>query len=180
MTRLRVLTALAAMLTALLVQATVVAPAAYPWSVSLPALVVAAIGLWDGPGAGMSFGFAAGLLADLASRHPAGLLALVWMAVGMLGGVLAERRGVVRDALVCGAVCTAAGTLTSLVLIVVDGGGSVPAVVTQLGPTALVSVVLALAIVPLVRAVLRSEALRSRRPLGGDLAANDVIGAGRD
>ena len=57
-----------------------VGPLTVPVPVSLPALLVAAVALVDGPGVGMAFGFAAGLLADLGSEHPAGVLALCWMA----------------------------------------------------------------------------------------------------
>ncbi len=61
MTRIRALAALAAIITALLLQATLVAPLTMPVPISLPALVVAAVALSDGPGAGLSFGFATGL-----------------------------------------------------------------------------------------------------------------------
>ena len=84
MTRARVAAALAAIITALLLQATLVAPVTAPWPVSLPAVLVAAVALVDGPATGMSLGFAAGLVADLGSHHPAGVLALCWLGVGLL------------------------------------------------------------------------------------------------
>jgi hypothetical protein len=67
---------LAALLTALLLQATLVGPLAMSVPVSLPAVLVAAVALVDGPATGMSFGFTVGLFADLGSSHPAGVLAL--------------------------------------------------------------------------------------------------------
>ena len=108
MTRARVAAALAAILTALLLQATVIAPATVPWPVSLPAVLVAAVALVDGPATGMSFGFAAGLIADLGSHHPAGVLALCWLGVGPAvrdaGRPAAALR---RDALIAGVACDA-------------------------------------------------------------------------
>jgi cell shape-determining protein MreD len=173
-TRVRVAAALAAILTALLLQATVVAPTTYPWPVSLPALLVAAVGLREGAGSGMSIGFATGLVADLASRHPAGVLALAWLGVGLVAGLLADRGRVRRDAVVAGALCTAAGTATSLALAVLSGVASVSgatAVARAAVPTLLVSCALALALVPLVRAMLASDALRARRPISVALLA---------
>jgi cell shape-determining protein MreD len=176
-TRVRVAAALAAMITALLLQATLVAPVTYPWPVSLPALFVAAVALREGPGTGMSLGFATGLVADLASRHPAGLLALAWLGVGLAGGLLADHGRVRRDALVAGALCAAAGALTSLALGVLSGTASVSGVVATARaavPTLLVSALLALALVPIVRAMLGSDALRARRPLGAELLAGSA------
>ena len=83
MTRSRIAAALAGILTVLLLQATLVAPVCTPFAVSLPAVLVAAVALVDGPATGISFGFAAGLMADLGSRHPAGVLALCWLGVGL-------------------------------------------------------------------------------------------------
>jgi hypothetical protein len=60
---------------------------------------------------GLGLGFATGLLADLGSDHPAGVLALCWMAAGyaagVVGGLATERgyrtRGVAGMAAVLGA-----------------------------------------------------------------------------
>lgn len=179
MTRVRVAAALAAMITVLLLQATVVAPTTYPWTVSLPALLIAAVALREGPGSGMSLGFATGLVADLASRHPAGVLALAWLGVGLAGGLLADRGRVRRDAVVAAALCTAAGTATSLGLAVLSGTASMSGAAADaraVVPTLLVSGALAMVIVPLVRAMLASEALRARQPIGAAL----LVGAGHD
>src|SRR5947209_2068432 len=104
MTRARVAAAAAGIVTALLLQATLVGPLSGWVPISLPAVLVAAVGLVDGPATGMSFGFAAGLVADLASSHVAGVLALCWMGVGTLAGLVADRRSLRKDALTAGVV----------------------------------------------------------------------------
>ncbi len=93
--------------TAVLVQTTVIAPSHLPhgWP-NLVVVVVVAIALAGGASAGMAAGFGAGLLADLLSDHPAGLLALVLGVVGFGCGLLFEaesRRFVVRLTAVAGA-----------------------------------------------------------------------------
>src|ERR1700709_2482824 len=98
MTRGRVAVAAAGIVTALLLQAAVVGPVVSPYAVSLPLVLVAAVGLVDGPATGLGFGFAAGLVADLGSAHPAGVFALVWMGVGLLCGLVADRQSLRRDA----------------------------------------------------------------------------------
>ncbi|MEP6851326.1 MAG: hypothetical protein ABJA87_01460 [bacterium] len=85
---LRPIAGLAAIVTVLLLQATVIGPLTVPLPVSLPAVLVAAVGLRAGPAAGIGFGFSAGFLGDLGSDHPAGVLALVWLGVGLTAGVL--------------------------------------------------------------------------------------------
>ena len=47
----------------------------------------------------MSVGFSAGLLADLGSHHPAGVLALAWLLLGLGCGLLADRAPPGRDRL---------------------------------------------------------------------------------
>ncbi len=172
MTRSRVLAAIAGIITVLLLQATVVAPATYPWPVSLPAVLVAAVALADGPASGMSLGFAAGLVADLGSRHPAGVLALSWLGVGLVCGLVAPRHGVLRDALLAGLACGVASTFTGLVLALVHGGDLGDAFV-HLPPTALVDAALAMIVVPVVGAMLGSESLHAAEPAA-------LLGAGRD
>jgi rod shape-determining protein MreD len=164
MTRTRVVAALAGMLTALLLQATVVAPVSAPLPVSLPAVLVAAIALADGPATGMSFGFAAGLLADLGSQHPAGVLALCWLGVGLVCGTVADRHTVRRDAIVAGAVCGAASALATVLLVVVRSAGSVPEAIVYLVPATAGDALLAVAVVALVRRMLRTDALRAAHP----------------
>jgi cell shape-determining protein MreD len=158
--------AAAAIITALLLQATVVGPAAYPWPASLPAVLVAAVAFAGGPATGMSFGFAAGLLADLGSHHPAGVLALGWLAVGLVCGRLADQRSVRRDAVLAAVVCAAQSAVTIVALSVVHGYLGIDvltAAVRHLLPTALVDGALALVLIPLVRAALRTASLRPAR-----------------
>ena len=82
----RALVGLAAIVTALLVQATVVGPLTMAVPVSLGLVAVLSVAVLAGPGTGIALGFGAGLLADLASFHPIGVLALTWMAGGLLAG----------------------------------------------------------------------------------------------
>lgn len=170
MRRARVAAAVAGLLTVLLLQATLVAPVSAPIPVSLPAVLVAAIALVDGPAAGVAFGFAAGLLADLGSPHPAGILALCWLGVGLLSGLLAERRSLRRDVLTAGAVCGLAAALATVLLAVVHSAGSVRDAVTYAVPAGLGDALLALAVIPLVRRMLRAEALRAPQPGYNELA----------
>ncbi|MGI8677964.1 MAG: hypothetical protein ACR2LX_04595 [Jatrophihabitans sp.] len=175
MRRSRVAAALAGILTALLLQATLVAPAFAPFAISLPAVVVAAVALVDGPATGMSFGFAAGLMADLGSRHPAGVLALCWLAIGLGCGAIADRRSLRRDALTVGIVCGLASTAVTLMLALVHRGGTVWVALGDLVPTTLISTVLALAVVALVRRMLHSDTLRAPHAVYTELA----VGANR-
>jgi len=165
MTRVRALAALAALITALLLQATLVAPLTMPVPISLPALVVAAVALSDGPGTGLSFGFASGLVADLASNHPAGVLALSWLVVGVLCGLGADGTSVRLDAAIAAGVCTAVSVVTALLLLATNSAGATAAqAVHDIVPTLLGSALLALVVVPLVRRCLRNPALRALRP----------------
>jgi rod shape-determining protein MreD len=170
MTRARLLAAITAIITALLLQATVVGPGTAPFPVSLPAVLVAAVALVDGPAAGMSMGFATGLLADLGSTHPAGVLALCWLGVGLMCGTLADRRSLRRDALTAGVVCGIASAVATLLLALVNSAGSVRDAVLQLGPAAAGDVVLALGVVALGRRMLRAESLRAPQPVYTELA----------
>lgn len=165
MTRTRAAAALAAIITALLLQATLVAPLTLPVPISLPALVVAAVALVDGPGTGLSFGFATGLVADLASAHPAGVLALSWLVVGLVCGLGADGTSVRLDAAIAAGVCgvTAAGT-TALLSVVGSSGATLWDAARYLVPTLLGDALLALAVVPLVRRMLSSPSLRALRP----------------
>jgi cell shape-determining protein MreD len=167
MTRARVAAAIAALLTALLLQATLVGPLTMPLPVSLPALLVAAIALVDGPGAGLAFGFATGLIADLGSEHPAGVLALCWLGVGLVCGMCsAPHARVLRDVVLVGGVCGAASVVATALLAVVDAGPTSVDSALRSGVLAtLVDAVLALAVVPLVRLFLHSDTLRAPRPV---------------
>ncbi len=167
MTRARVVAAIAALLTALVLQAALVGPLADTIPVCLPAVLVAAIAVVDGPGAGLAFGFAAGLITDLGSEHPAGVLALSWLAVGLVCGRLNApnarvRHDVVVVALVCGLASVASTSL--LAAIGADGAAAADAVRYAI-PATLFDGLLALAVVPLARVLLRTDRLRAPRPV---------------
>ncbi len=175
MTRARIVAALAGVVTALLLQATLVAPVTAPFPVSLPAVLVAAIALVDGPAAGMSFGFAIGLVADLGSQHPAGVLALCWLGVGLLCGKVGDRHGIGRDALTAGLVCGLASVGATVLLVVVRSAGSVADAVTYAVPATVGDALLAVVIVALVRRMLRTDSLRALHPVFTEL----TLGPGR-
>lgn len=171
MTRLRAVAAFAAIVTALLLQATLIGPWMVPVAVSLPAVLVAAVALHDGPSAGMAFGFAAGLLADLASRHPAGLLALCWMALGVVAGKGASRRSVRGDAAIAAVLAACASTVALVILALLGkDGATLSAAARGAIPTGLGDALLGLVVVTLVRRGLRSDALRAPQPLVHDFA----------
>jgi cell shape-determining protein MreD len=166
-TRARVAAAIAALLTALVLQATLVGPLAGAAPASLPALLVAAVALVDGPGSGLAFGFAAGLVADLGSEHPAGVLALSWLAVGLVAGLCRAPNARLRHDIVVAAVLCALCSVVSTVLLAMLGadGASLGDAVRYAVPAVLVDGLLAVAVVPLVRAFLRSDRLRLPRPV---------------
>jgi rod shape-determining protein MreD len=170
MRRARITAALAGMLTALLLQATLVAPATAPWLVSLPAVLVAAVALVDGPAAGMSFGFAIGLFADLGSQHPAGVLALCWLGVGLVCGLVADRRSLRRDAVAAGAVCGVASVVAAVLLAVVNSAASVSDSLRYLVPTAVGDALLAMLVIGIVRRMLHTDSLRAPHPVFTELA----------
>ena len=166
MTRLRVAAAIASMLTALLLQATLITPLTLPAMASLPAVLVAAVALADGPAAGMSFGFALGLVADLGSRHPAGALALCWLGLGLAAGSVSARRSVRTDAAMAAVLCTLAALASSVLLIAMNADGITFAeTMRTLVSTGLVDAVLALPVVALVRVALRNDALAPAHPV---------------
>ena len=88
MTVVRCAAGLAAVISAMLVQATVIGPLVYPVPVSLPLLVIVGVALLCGPSTGIALGFGAGLLADLTANHPIGLLALSWLGAGVAAGIV--------------------------------------------------------------------------------------------
>ncbi len=87
----RVLLIVLALLTALLVDVTVLARLAFLGArPSLVLVTVACFALVDGPGVGMAASFGAGLFSDLISDHTLGLLALVLCLVGYAAGSIRE------------------------------------------------------------------------------------------
>ena len=145
--------------TALLLQTTVLARLPLPGGVpDLLLVVVVAFGLAEGARSGALTGFAAGLLADLGADHELGRLALVYALVGYLSGLLHEERP--RSVLVgTGTVAAASAGAVSVYAVValllgdprVGWSSYWPAVA---GTTAY-SVVLAPLVVPLVGALVR-------------------------
>jgi cell shape-determining protein MreD len=168
-TRTRVVAALAAIVTSMLLQGTLVAPLTAPMPVSLPAVLVAAVALVDGPGSGLAFGFVTGLLADLASTHPAGVLALSWLGVGLVCGLAADRCSVRRDAALAATVCALASIVAGLLLTALHSGGAdVTDAFTRAVPAGLGDALLALVLVPITRAFLQAESLRAARPVAAE------------
>lgn len=165
MTGTRVAAAMAAVLTALLLQATIVGPVTMPAAVSLPALLVTIVALRSGPSTGMTFGFVTGLVADLASDHPAGVLALVWTLLGLAAGV--SRRGSTeswRRTSVSAALLATAASVVAGVLLTVFGEPGVATLAVVWAPvTLLVQLLLAGLLSPVVTAFLGARALRPRR-----------------
>lgn len=176
MTPRRIITAAAAIVTALVVQAGLVTPLTAPLAVSLPAVLVAVIGIEAGPSAGMSVGFSAGLLADLGSRHPAGVLAIAWLLLGMGCGVFAEhRRRLVRSVVVAAVGAGATSLLAVIGLALLDEPSvSLRAAVGLTLPTTLGDAILAVLVVPVARVMLR--ALKVRAPRSTVAAAPVSIG----
>jgi len=173
MTRGRFAAALAALLTALLLQGTLVGPLAMSVPVSLPAVLVAAVALVDGPATGMSFGFTVGLFADLGSSHPAGVLALSWLGLGVVCGLAGDRRTVRGDAAVAAVFCTLAAVFATGLLAVVHAGGATAWLAV---PAGLGDALLALAVIPTVRGLLGTDRLRARRALVGELGLGSPRG----
>jgi cell shape-determining protein MreD len=176
-TRARVAAALAALITALLLQGTLVAPLTMSVPVSLPAVLVAAVALVNGPASGMSFGFTVGLIADLGSGHPAGVLALSWLGLGVVCGLAADRRTVRGDAALAAGCCAVAAMFATLLLTVVHAGGATAwLAVRGAVPAGLGDALLALAVVPLVRSFLGTDRLRAPRVLASELGLGSPRG----
>jgi hypothetical protein len=118
----------------------------------------------------MALGFATGLIADLGSTHPAGVLALCWLGLGLVCGLAAEQRSVRRDAALAAVACAIAALIAALILELLHAGASgVGSALVQLIPSGLGDALLALAVVPVVRMFLRSGTLRAPRPVPGEL-----------
>jgi rod shape-determining protein MreD len=163
-TRVRVCAAIAALLTALLLQACVLSPLLMPAPISLPALLVAAVALREGAGTGIAYGFAAGLITDLGSRHPAGVLALCWMGVGLLCGLAADRTSLRRDATIAAGVCTAAAVAATLMQVLLHTDGvSAASASAGLVATVLLNSLLSVLLIPVTRRFLDRESMRAPR-----------------
>lgn len=181
MTISRVASAVAAVLTALLLQATLIGPWTFPVPVSLPALLVIVVGIYAGPGVGVGLGFATGLLADLGSQHPAGVQALCWLgaglAAGVVGGLATERgygtRGVAALAALLAAVTSAASTV--LLAVLGSHAAGFELAVQYLIPVGLADALLGLAVAPAVRRMLRAQGVRAPRPTAAYIGRVHVL-----
>lgn len=152
----RVSAAIAVALTALLLQMTLIGPLA-PWApASLPAVVVAAVAITAGPGAGMSMGFSLGLLADLGSAHPVGVLALTWLGLGALVGRYADPRRARTSAIAIAALGAAMAGIAGQVLLAMVQPHSIqlPSMPRQLVAALLIDAVLLVLVLPAARAIL--------------------------
>jgi rod shape-determining protein MreD len=153
----RLIAAVTAIVTALVLQASLISALTAPLAVSLPAVLVASVGLQAGVSAGMSTGFCAGLLADLSSRHPAGVLALCWLVLGIACGLLADPRRRLRWSLaLVGATTAVIGLVASGAIAALGAGGfDLGQAATLIAPTALANAVIAIAVLGPTKAVLR-------------------------
>ena len=173
MNRLRLLLAATSALTALLLQATLIAPLSQPIAISLPAVLVACVAMVDGAGTGLAFGFVVGLLSDLGSAHPAGVLALAWMCVGLFCGTIAAQQSTWRDAVAAGFACGLATLGATLLLVVIGSGGATAfGALVDVVPAAIGDAFVAIVLVPITRAFLRSERLRAPHSVFTELAVS--------
>ena len=91
MTGSRLLLGVVSVVTAVLVQGTVLARLPLPGAApDVVLVVVAAFGLVEGSRSGMLTGFAAGVLSDLTSDSQLGRLALAYAVVGYLAGLVSD------------------------------------------------------------------------------------------
>ena len=164
MTLRRAAAGIALTLTALVVQGAFVAPLASTTPVSLPAVLVASVAIVSGPSTGIALGFSAGLLADLASEHPAGVLALCWLGLGLVCGLAGDGIRTNRALAALAGALAAGFTLAAALLLAILGsyGTTVIDTIRQSGPTVCIDMIIALACVPVVRSMLHSPALRLR------------------
>lgn len=152
----RLSAAIAVALTALLLQMTLIGPLT-PWApASLPAVVVAAVAITAGPGAGLSMGFSLGLLADLGSSHPVGVLALTWLGLGAVVGRYADPRRARTSAITLAATGAAvAGIGAELLLALVQAHSiAVPSLPRQLVIALLLDTALLVLVLPAARSIL--------------------------
>jgi rod shape-determining protein MreD len=150
--------------TAVVLQTGVVARLPLPGSpADLVLVLVAAVGLLEGPRTGMLTGFAAGLLADLSADHELGRLALAYVLVGFLAGLLQDDvGGPVVVPLVTGGVAAAVAVLAVAGLGVLLGDPRVTggALWRSMASTVPYCAALTPVVVPPVAALLRRAARR--------------------
>ena len=159
MTPRRFLLGAAAVLTALLLQGTVLERLPLPGTApDLLLLLVIAFALVEGPVSGVTTGFVAGLLADAQADHALGRLALAYVLVGYAVGLLDDERP--RSALapyVAGALGTAGAIAVYGVegLLLGDARVTVGAVLRAASTAAPYAVLLTPLVFPAVRGLVR-------------------------
>jgi rod shape-determining protein MreD len=156
MTTRRFLLAAATVLTALLLQGTVLTRLPLPGAApDLLLVLVVAYGLTEGPLSGMTTGFVAGVLADSLSDHSLGRLALVYAVVGYGAGLVEEDTE--RSTLVP-FLAVAAGALGGLVVFAGEGIllGDPRVTLSALARSAVSSVPYDVVLTPFVVPVLRT------------------------
>ena len=146
-------------LTALLVQSTVLARLPLPGGVpDLLLVLVVAFALVEGPLSGTVTGFVTGLLADLGSAHALGRSALAYALVGYLAGLLQDdrpRSPLLPVVAVAAAAVGAVATYALEGLLLGDPRITGPAFWRSLGGTVTYSVLLTPLVVPVVGALVR-------------------------
>lgn len=159
MTPTRFLLGAATVLTALLLQVTVIGRLPLPGvAPDLLVVLVVAFALSEGPLSGMVTGFVAGTLADLLSDHEVGRLALAYVVVGYLAGRIQDDTD--RSTLLPFAV-VGAGAAGALILYAAQGlllgdpRTTVPALLAALPGGVAYAVVLTPFVVPLVGLLVR-------------------------
>ena len=159
MTPARFLLGAAAVLTALLLQTTVLAALPLPGAApELLVVLVAAFALAEGPFSGAVTGFVAGLSADLLADHALGRLALVLAVVGHLAGRVhddTERSTLLPFAVVGAAAAGAVLLYAAEGVVLGDPRVGAVAVLRSLSTSVPYAVVLTPFVVPLVGALVR-------------------------
>ena len=159
MTTRRLLLGAAAVLTALLLQTSVLGRLPLPGGApDLLLVLVVAFALVEGPLSGTVTGFVAGVLADLGSDHEVGRTALVYTLVGYLAGLLQDDRPrsfLLPFAAVAGAAAAAVGVYALEGLLLGDPRITGAAVRASLISTVTYSVLLTPLVVPLVGGLVR-------------------------
>ena len=159
MTTRRLLLGAASVLTALLLQASVLGRLPLPGAApDLLLVLVVAFALVEGPLSGTVTGFVAGLLADLGADHEIGRAALAYALVGYVAGLVQDDRprSVLLPFAVVGLAAAGAVTVYALEgLLLGDPRITGSAFRTSLASTVTYSVLLTPLVVPLVGALVR-------------------------
>ena len=145
----------------------------------LVVILVVAIALLRGPVAGAATGFVAGLLIDTLGLGQMGISSLVLVGVGYLVGVWGERmadRAAVRPLVAVAGTSLLADLASVAIAVLIGTGRSLDAgMVVAATVGAMLNVLLAIVLFPLVRRLLRR---RSRRPADvPQLAAPEGVAA---